>query len=67
MEKEQDFELALHDKTGALLMLNKQERKLLRELLSMTLQSQPAREWITKKLGSEYVEIGENLLKSMGG
>jgi len=67
MEKEQDFELALHDKTGALLMLNKQERKLLRELLAMTLQSRPAREWITKKLGSEYVEIGENLLKSMGG
>ena len=67
MENEQDFELALHDKTGALLMLNKQERKLLRELLAMTLQSQPAREWITKKLGSEYLEIGENLLKSMGG
>jgi hypothetical protein len=67
MEKEKDFELALHDKTGALLMLNKQERKLLRELLAMTLQSQPARDWITKKLGSEYVEIGENLLKSMGG
>jgi len=67
MENEQDFELALHDKTGALLMLNKQERKLLGELLAMTLQSQPAREWITKKLGSEYLEIGENLLKSMGG
>ena len=67
MEKEKDFDLALHDKTGALLMLNKQERRLLKELLAMTLQSQPAREWITKKLGSEYVEIGENLLKSMGG
>lgn len=67
MEKEQDFELALHDKTGALLMLNKQERKLLKELLSMTLKSQPAKDWITKKLGSEYVEIGEKLLKTMGG
>ena len=67
MDKEQDPELALHDESDALLMLNKQERRLLRELLAMTLQSQPAREWITRKLGSEYVEIGENLLKSMGG
>ena len=67
MENENDLELALHDKTGALLMLNKQERKLLRELLTMTLKSQPARDWIAKKLGSEYVEIGEHLLKAMGG
>jgi len=67
MDKEEDIDLALYDRTGALLMLNKNERKLLKELLTMTLKSKNAREWIVKKLGSEYVGIGEKLLKSMGG
>ena len=67
MDNNEDTELALYDKTGALLMLNKEERKLLRELLSMTLKSKNAREWIEKKLGKEFVNIGENLLKTMGG
>jgi hypothetical protein len=67
MAEEKDTDLALHDRTGALLMLNKNERKLLRELLDMTLKSKNAREWIIKKLGNEYIEIGESLLKAMGG
>jgi hypothetical protein len=67
MAEEKDTNLALHDRTGALLMLNKNERKLLRELLDMTLKSKNAREWIIKKLGNEYIEIGESLLKAMGG
>ena len=62
-----DTELGLHDKTGALLMLDKNERKLLRELLIMTLKSKSARNWIDKRLGEEYIKIGENLLKTMGG
>jgi hypothetical protein len=33
----------------------------------MTLKSKNAREWIIKKLGNEYIEIGESLLKAMGG
>jgi hypothetical protein len=67
MAEEKDTNLALHDRTGALLMLNKNERKLLKELLDMTLKSKNAREWIIKKLGNEYIEIGESLLKAMGG
>ncbi|OGP97579.1 MAG: hypothetical protein A2Z39_02055 [Deltaproteobacteria bacterium RBG_19FT_COMBO_46_9] len=67
MAEEKHTDLALHDQTGALLMLNKHERKLLRELLEMTLKSKNAREWIIKKLGNEYIEIGESLLKAMGG
>jgi len=67
MNEEKDINLALHDKTGALLMLNKNERKLLKELLDMTLKSKNAREWIIKKLGNEYIEVGEGLLKAMGG
>jgi hypothetical protein len=66
MNQKKDINLALHDATGALLMLNKKERKLLKELLDMTLKSKNAREWIVKKLGEEYVEIGENLLRVMG-
>ena len=66
MDNEKDIDLALYDKTGALLMLNKNERRLLNELLSMTLKSKNARDWIAKKLGSEYIEIGEKLLKTMG-
>jgi len=65
MDEKKDIDVALYDRTGALLMLNKQERRLLNELLSMTLKSKNAREWITKKLGSEYIKIGEKLLKSM--
>ena len=66
MNEKNDINLALYDKTGALLMLNKGERRLLKELLSMTLRSKNAREWITKKLGAEYIGIGEKLLKTMG-
>ncbi len=65
--QEQEIGLALHDKTGAMLMLNKKERKLLKELLVVTLNSESARGWIVKKLGGEYVDIGKKLLVSMGG
>jgi hypothetical protein len=48
-------------------MLNKKERRLLKELLLVTMKSESARGWIVKKLGSEYIEIGNKLLTSMGG
>ena len=67
MSDTRETELALHDKTGALLMLDKKERKLLKELLEMTLKSDNARKWIDKKLGPEYIRVGEQLLKTMGG
>ena len=64
---ENDKNLALYDKTAALLMLDKKERQLLKELLSLTLKSKNARDVIIKKLGNEYIKIGENLLKTLGG
>ena len=67
MEENDDTLIGLADRTGALLMVNKKERELLRTVLAMTMRSSSAREWITKKLGPEYVEIGGKLLKSMGG
>jgi hypothetical protein len=67
MEEKDDVLIGLADKTGALLMIDKKERELVRELLAMTLKSTSAREWISKKLGKEYVQIGVRLLKNMGG
>lgn len=67
MEEKDDLLVGLADKTGALLMIDKKERELVRELLTMTLKSPSAREWISKKLGKEYVQIGMKLLKAMGG
>lgn len=67
MEDNNEVLVGLADKTGALLMIDKKERELIRELLSMTLKSPSAREWISKKLGKEYVQIGVKLLKNMGG
>jgi len=67
MEDNNEVLVGLADKTGALLMIDKQERELVRELLAMTLKSANAREWILKKLGPEYIQIGVKLLKAMGG
>jgi hypothetical protein len=67
MEEKDDVLVGLADKTGALLMIDKKERELVRELLAMTLKSPSARDWISKKLGKEYVQIGMKLLKAMGG
>jgi hypothetical protein len=67
MEKEDEILVGLADKTGALMMINKKERELLRTILSMTMRSSSAKDWITKKLGPEYVDIGTKLLQSMGG
>ncbi len=55
----------LHDRTAALLLLNKQERRLIRELLEMMRDSDPVRTRISRKLGEEYVEIGRHLLEAM--
>jgi len=67
MEDNNEMLVGLADKTGALLMIDKKERELVREILEMSLKSPSAREWISKKLGREYVEIGVKLLKAMGG
>ena len=62
-----EINIALADATGALMMINKKERRLLRELLAMSLKSPSARKWIATKLGREYVDIGDKLLDNMGG
>ena len=67
MEDKNDINLALNDNTGALLMLDKKERKLLKELIYVTLSSKNARQYIIDKLGNEYIDIGNKLYKIMGG
>ena len=66
-EDERDLNLVLNDKTGALLMLNKEERKVIKELLVMTIYSESVRGYIEKRLGDDYIKIAEKLLESMGG
>jgi len=61
-----DAEIVLSDKTGALLMVNKEERWLIRELLFMTLNSENGKSYIGKKLGLQYIEVAQELLKALG-
>jgi hypothetical protein len=67
IDNEQDLNLMLHDKSGALLMLNKDERKLIKELLVMTMNSESVKDFIVKRLGDDYLQVGKKLLESMGG
>jgi len=55
----------LHDISSALLMIDKDEKQLLRALLAITLKSRSSREWGIRKLGSQYLKVGEKLLKVM--
>jgi len=65
--RENDIEIGLHAGSGELLMLNKKERRLIKAILEKTLKSRTARELLAEKLGSEYIEIGKNLLKEIAG
>jgi hypothetical protein len=60
-------DLYLSDKTCALLMLNKEERKLIKELLIMSLNSESIKAYIVKKMGRKYLQTGEKLLNTLGG
>jgi len=60
-------DIASRDETGQVFMLDKKERILLRELLAKAINSAGAKKIISERLGPEYIEIGLNLLKQMGG
>lgn len=47
-------------------MLNKEERKLIKELLLMAMNSESVKSFIVKKLGKNYLDVGASLLKTMG-
>ena len=67
MKSETEADSTLHDSSGALFMVNKDERKLLKELLNMAVNSDGMKDYITKRLGQGYVEIADKLYKEMGG
>ena len=55
------------DETGDFFLLNKTERKLLKEILNITLSAEQGKKYIVKKLGEDYLEIGAEFLKRIGG
>jgi len=63
-EQEKDY-LVLSDQTGALMMINKKERKLLKQLLFLTMGSESGKTYIAKKLGPEYIKIADKLLHAL--
>ena len=67
MDKTGDSGLFFSDKTGALLMLNKEERILIKELLFMSLNSESVKAYISKRLGDDYLQVGQKLFDTMGG
>jgi hypothetical protein len=48
-------------------MIDKKERKLLRQILYMALESETGKTYISKKLGPEYIQIGQTLLRTLEG
>ena len=67
MPAKKPVDIAFHDETGQLFMLDKKERQLLRLLLSKVIKSVSGRKVLSEKLGPEFVKIGLNLLRQMGG
>ncbi len=59
--------IGVEEETGGFLMLGKKERVLIREILSVLLGSEDANHFIEKKFGKESVQIGNSLMKKMGG
>ena len=53
--------------TGNFFLLNKTERKLLKEILNITLSAEQGKKYIIKKLGEDYLVIGADFLKRIGG
>jgi len=55
------------DESRELLMLDKEERRLIAAILRKTMKTEIGRQVLEERLGSEYIKIGENLLKHISG
>jgi hypothetical protein len=64
---DQDPNPVLNEETNALLLLNTEERKVIKELLLMAICSESVQGYIEKRLGHEYVQVAEKLLETGGG
>jgi hypothetical protein len=52
--------------TGELFMVSKKERILIKTVLAMVLKSKTGREFIIRRFGAEYLEVGKKLLEDIG-
>lgn len=67
MDEKNSYKHRDRDQSGGFLLLNKKEREILREILARSLSSPEGRHYIKNTLGEEYVRIGLDFLKSIGG
>ena len=65
MSSDNHYEPLLYDKPGKLFVLSDKEKELVKLVLTKTMASKSGKDYIAEKLGSDYVEIAENLLKEM--
>ena len=64
---DQDLTPVLNEKANAVLLLNKEERKTIKERLIMAIYSESVQGSIEKRLEQEYVQIAEKLPETRGG
>jgi len=67
VSKKEDSDIFLSDQSDGLLMINKEERKLLKQVLLITMGSKNSKAYIVKKFGPKYIQIAEKLLEALGG
>jgi hypothetical protein len=60
-----DYQCLIPENRGTLLVLSREERKLLELLLPKIMEASSGREYIVENLGSAYLQIGEELLREM--
>ena len=67
IESENNDESERLGESRELLMLDKEERRLVAAILTETVKTEIGRQVLKERLGSEYIQIGENLLKHISG
>ena len=68
MTNANDGEIGFHHaETGKVLLLNKKERILVKELLGKVLSSKGGKEAIKRNFGEDYIEIAYRLLETVSG
>lgn len=67
MEDNDNTRVGYLGETGGFFLLNKTERNLIREILNITLNAEQGKQYIINKLGEEYLDIGTQFFKRIGG
>jgi len=68
MTNENDAEIGFHHaQTGEIIMLDKKQRLLIRNVLVRVLGAESGKEYIRKNLGGEYITVAFDVLKNISG